>query len=300
MSLSSWDEFCTLLLSLSKKEGHKGGPNSSPLISPSIFPEGKTRANRHVSHWGGWCAVDVDDHNFSTDLTELKAELHKRFGRYDYVVYSTASSKPTHLKFRIVFRTDVAIQFDRIRKFWFALNTELGEIGDPQTKDESRMYYVPAAYVGAYSFFFRNDGGEALDTSKLIAAHPYSEKQGTTFLERLPSELQKEVIAHRRSKLNNTQYRWSSYRDCPFITKQQVNEYKSITGTGWYRASYSIMLSIASNAVRRGYPITANEIATLCREMDADNPETKERYINRQYEKEADGAIEYVYTKGKI
>ena len=72
VSLPSWVEFVQLLKGLSNQKGEKGGVDSSPLISPAVFQDGETRANRSVSHWGGWCAVDVDDHDFTNDVGTLK------------------------------------------------------------------------------------------------------------------------------------------------------------------------------------------------------------------------------------
>ena len=55
---------------------------------------------------------------------------------------------------------------------------------------------------------------------------------------------------------------------------------------------YRIMSSIACNAIRRKYPITSTQIATMIRELDAD---TSRIYQNRPLEVEADRAIEYAY-----
>ncbi len=52
------------------------------------------------------------------------------------------------------------------------------------------------------------------------------------------------------------------------------------------------MVAIAGNAVKKQYPITANEISKLCRELDM---ETGNWYKNRPLDKEADRALEYVY-----
>lgn len=305
MGFDTWESFTGLLYGLSLKEGQKGGRNSSPLISPAVFTDGTTRANANVTHWGSWAAVDVDDHNYPvTDLKELEEAIKKDFGQYEYVVYNTASSRePEHPKdtanypkFRIVFHLDKPVQSEDIKKLWFALNTEVGEIGDPQTKDLARMYYIPAVYPGAWSFFFRNSG-KPVNVAELIAKHPFAEKQGTSFLDRLPPDMQRAVINHRKESLNNTNYTWTSYRNCPFLHKRLALEYKAITGTGWYNKSYSIMVNIATNAIRKGYPITATQIATMCREMDSENAETKNRYKKRNYEKEADGALEYAYRR---
>ena len=295
VSMSSWVEFVELLQGLSNQKGVKGGVDSSPLISPAIFEKGTTRSNRSVSHWGSWCAVDVDDHIYSTCVLELKETLIEQFNDLDFVCYSTAGSRAELLKFRLVFRLDEPLEQDRIKSFWYALNTELGEIGDPQTKDLARMYYVPARYPNATHIFFSHDGGNALNTSELIAKHPYVEKTGNTFLDRLPPDMQKAVIEHRKNSLNNTDYKWTSYRDCPFFPKRMGMEYQAISDTGWYLKMYQIMVAIAGHAVAKGYPITANQIAELCKEFDAD---TGNWYENRPLQTEADRALEYIYRNG--
>ena len=40
----------------------------------------------------------------------------------------------------------------------FALNKEIGDIADAQTKDLSRMYYIPAKYKKAFNFIFSHNG----------------------------------------------------------------------------------------------------------------------------------------------
>jgi DNA-binding Xre family transcriptional regulator len=55
------------------------------------------------------------------------------------------------------------------------------------------------------------------------------------------------------------------------------------------------MVAIAGNAIKKQYPITAQEISKLCRELDM---ETGNWYENRPLDKEADRALEYVYRNG--
>ena len=100
------------------------------------------------------------------------------------------------------------VESDQLKAFWWALNTELNEIGDKQTKDLSRMYYVPADYEGAYNFIWRNKG-RPVDADYLIGKHPYKEKEGKSFLDRLPDELQKAVISHRKNSMDNTEFVWT-------------------------------------------------------------------------------------------
>lgn len=262
----------------------------APLMSPAIYQPDTTRANDNVIEWAGWAAVDVDEHIFKGNLEN---ELSILYGRWYYICYSTASSTIAHPKFRLVFPLAEAVSRDRIRKFWFALQTELGSIGDRQTKDLSRMYYVPGKYANAYNFIFSNTNGSYLYPTELIKKHPLEDKKtGKTFFDRLPEAIQDQIVEHRKNQADNTNLSWSSYHDCPFVNKRLVVEYKSINESGWYHGLYRIMVSIAGNAVKQNYPITANEIATLCKEIDN---ETGQWYDNRPLEKEADRAIEFVY-----
>ena len=289
MNFESWDEFVSLLYKLSEKSETKA---TAPLISTAIYEDGTTRSNKNVRMWGKWAAVDVDDIDIPAD--KLMEILTERFGHWDFVCYSTASSSVDRPKFRLVFNLMEVVHKDQISKFWYALNTELDSIEDRQTKDLSRMYYVPANYDGAHNFIFHN-AGDPVDIDYLVVKHPYKEREGKSFLERLPEEMQRAVIEHRKQSLNNTSITWTGYTDCPFFPKKLAMEYQTITSTGWYHKMFQIMVAIAGNAVKREYPITAKEIAKLCSEFDKDNGNW---YDNRPLELEADSALEYIYRNG--
>ena len=161
-------------------------------MSPAVYIPDTTRANANVTEWAGWAAVDVDEHKFEGDLQN---ELASLYGNWYYVCYSTASSTRDHPKFRIVFPLKGRVKANRVKKFWYALNTLLDSIGDRQTKDLSRMYYVPGKYAGAYNFIFSNTNGSYLDPDALIDKYPLQEKkQGATFFDRLPEEIQNQII----------------------------------------------------------------------------------------------------------
>jgi hypothetical protein len=237
-----------------------------------------------------WCAVDVDDFEFEGDLFDA---LNKLFGSWRWVCYSTASSTIDVPKFRLVFPLAYGVERDRIKAFWYALQSELGELGDKQTKDLSRMYYIPGNYNGANNFIFSNRNGNTIDPDELIRKHPMPIKStGNSFLDRMPEEMRQAITSYRKSQMDNTNVNWTSYHDCPFFPKKLANEYRTISGTGWYHKMYQIMVATASNAVTKKYPITAAEVSQLCRQFDTD---TGNWYENRPLDKEADRAIEYVY-----
>ena len=287
LELDSFDAFEKFLYKLSQI--NKASKKDAVLISPATYQPGTTRANANVIDWAGWCCVDVDEYKPEGNLQD---DLSNRFSSYRFVCYSTASSTLDTPKFRMVFPLRRRVGNGEIRHFWHALNMELGELGDAQTKDLSRMYYIPAQYSGAHNFIFSHDG-DPLDPNDLMRKHPYAEKANlNNFFDRLPEELQQQVIEHRKGKMDNSNISWTSYRDCPFFPRKLEAEYRLINNTGWYHKMYQIMVAIAGNAIKKQYPITANEISKLCRELDM---ETGNWYKNRPLDKEADRALEYVY-----
>ena len=288
VDLKDFNTFEQALYDMSKTR--RSGKKGAELMSPATYQVDTTRANVNVIEWAGWCAVDVDEFEFDGDLEN---ELRNRFGHYRYICYSTASSTQDFPKFRLVFPLRYNVPAEKIKHFWFSLQTELGELGDKQTKDLSRMYYIPAQYDNAFNFIFSNSDGAPIDPAELMLKHPYAEKATlNNFFDRLPDAIQQQIIEHRKQKLDNTNFNWSSYKDCPFFPKNLESEYRLINNTGWYHKMYQIMVAIAGNAIKNKYPITSAEISKMCRELDM---ETGNWYENRPLDREADRALEYVY-----
>ena len=286
IDLSDFDAFERVLYELSKKT--RQSKKDAELMSPATYKANTTRANDNVIEWAGWCCVDIDDYEFKG---ELKDDLIRKFPDWKFICYSTASSTEASPKFRLVFPLTRAVPRENIRNFWYALQTELGDVADRQTKDLSRMYYIPGKYANAFNFIFSHDG-LSLDPDELIFKHPMPQKSNlNNFFDRLPEAMQEQILEYRKNKLD-ADYKWSSYQDCPFWPKQLAVEYQTISKTGWYHKMYQIMVAVAGNAVNKKYAITADEISRLCRQFDA---ETGNWYKNRPLDKEADRALEYVY-----
>ena len=287
IDLNDFDAFESVLYDLSKKPFDN--KKDAMLMSPAVYTEDTTRKNDNVTEWAGWCAVDVDDY---IPEGELKDDLVKRFATYRFVCYSTASSKSDQPKFRLVFPLTGPVEKDHIKGFWYALQTELGDLGDRQTKDLSRMYYIPGKYANADNFIFSHSDGDSIVPARLMAKHEMPQKASlNNFFDRLPEALQNQIVQYRKEKLD-ANFEWSSYYDCPFWPKQLAVEYTTISNTGWYAKMYAIMIAVAGNATKKKYPITAAEISQLCRQFDTD---TGNWYNNRPLDKEADRALEYVY-----
>ena len=280
---SSFDEFEKVLYKLADSQKYPT-KSDAPLISPATYKSNTTRANDNVIDWGGFAIVDVDDYEGTME------DIEKAYSSYKYVCYSTASSTPMAPKFRLVFPLSERVDRENIKHFWYALNKEIGGIADVQTKDMSRMYYVPSMYLGSYHFIFTHQGS-VMEPKTLMEKHKYVE-QSKSFFDRLPESIKKGMLEHKRNTLNNTNYTWTGYKDCPFVNKRQVDEFKGISGGGWYHKMYQMMVTIAGNAMSKGYPITSKEIEWLLRDLDND---TGGWYSKRPISKEAERAIEYVF-----
>lgn len=275
------------------KKGEFYNKKHSRLISPAIYEEGKTRANDNVISWAGWAAIDVDKHDFKSNLEK---ELQDLYGKWQYVCYSTASSTEDMPKFRLVFNLKEHVLKDKIKHFWFALNSEFGNLADRQTKDLSRMFYIPAKYPNAFNFIFSNSG-EQMDPEDLMAKWKWVDNGNTgTFLDNLPPEMQKEIVNYRKAKMRTKpEITWNSYDDCPFVNQDLIKEYKSIAfidGSGRYSLIYKIMVATACNAIKKGYPISEHEIIDLILRLDRDNSNL---YAKRKLNTEAARAIAWAY-----
>ena len=283
MDYDSFNEFESVLYRLA--EGNKYQTKSAaPLISPAVYEDSR-RANDNVTAWGGFGIIDVD--NFSGDMKEIES----KYMQYKYVCYSTASSSVEHPKFRLVFPLTKWVEKDNIKHFWYALNKEIGGIADAQTKDLSRMYYVPSQYRNSFNFIFSHHG-EVMDPDDLMVRHKYA-LPAESFYDRLPAAIKQGLMDHRKAQLNNTNIAWTGYKDCPFVNQKRIQEYKALN-EGWYYAMYQLMVSIAGNAISKGYPITSKEIEFLIRDLDAD---TGNWYEKRPINREAERAIEFVFRK---
>lgn len=295
----TFEEFSEFLRNQSalKREKPKKGEffnhkKHAKLISPAIYKEANSRKNANVSYWGKWAALDVDNLKGVSKTQELFDNISK----YRYICYSSASSTTEMPKFRIVFDLNTQIEASKIKHFWYAINKECLGTADAQTKDLSRMYYLPANYPNAFAFFFDNlVEGDPINVSVLLNKYDYVENSyDSGFLSSLPPEYLAKLLSFKKSKLNTQGGPYSSWRVCPFVKPHLITQYNSITETGWYNMSFKIMCSIASRAIKSGYLISPTEMSSIMKSIDLD---TGGWYTNRSWEKEAERAINFVLLK---
>jgi hypothetical protein len=302
MEFSTWDDFTLFLQSLSHINQTK---QTAPLISPAIYYNGTIRANINVEKWGGWCAVDVDSIKFPKNcdtVNKIKSHIIDITPFFNnFFCYSTASSKIETPKYRIVLQlTDPLFNKNNdILHFWHALNDKLGNIVDTQTKDVSRMFFVPGNYIDSCNFTINYSENKIppIDPYKLINEYkffPSNNNPTKNIVENLPQNIKDKFLNYKKTHLltNSKDYKWTSYKNCKYVNKTLIDEYKSIQEGRWYSKLYSIIVSIAFNAIRDGYPITIEELVALAKEIDFD---TGGWYSKRPLSVEAARALQYVY-----
>ena len=285
-----WIDFVRMLENLSQIPAEKTGPNAAKLFSPAFYAPGSRRRNADVLGWS-WACLDIDDLGDTSPK-----EILDMFDEYEYVLYSTASCTAENIKFRVIFPLTCEVPANKIKAFWFAINKKFKGIPDAQTKDLSRMYFMPAKYKNAAHFFVKHPG-KSLDPWQLMREYPYTPPSTkSSVFDKLSETMQRQMLDKYRASLDK-RYEWNSYLDCPFVNKNRLASYTALSGSGWYHEFYSLMVSIAGNAIRRGYPITVNELVQLMREIDL---ATGNWYADRPIEVEAQRAIDFVLRNSAL
>lgn len=270
------------------------------LFTPAIFKSGQNRSKRNVAEWGGWLAYDIDSYKSEKSVMEclLDSALHE----YRFIAYSTASSTRVSPKFRLVLPLLDDVNIDVVPDLWAAASLLLPDdaVFDEAAKDVSRLYFLPATICearkpNAYNFLHFNHADRLLDPIDILQkqrCYELSASSRRKLVETLPQKYRRDLAEHRYDQLTNTGYKWTSYADCPFWPRKLEHQYRQLKdGEGRHQGFYSIMCSVAGNAIAKGYPITADEIERLMRGFDKS---IGSRYSRRRMLREAGNAIEYM------
>jgi P4 family phage/plasmid primase-like protien len=134
--------------------------------SGATYKPGTTRANANVTEWS--VAVGDLDHLTGDDVLELRGRLVDL--GLGFILYSTYSSTDTDFCLRVVVPLTKPVAAAQYGQVWHRINaTVFGGKNDPQTRDASRMSYLPAAPEGVATIADYVPG-LALDWEKLPPA----------------------------------------------------------------------------------------------------------------------------------
>ncbi|AGG58204.1 hypothetical protein VPDG_00043 [Vibrio phage henriette 12B8] len=261
-----WGEFADHMRAVSEVEGFKPPAGdfeskSSGLISPAIYAEdGVGRSNDNVVGWDMVC-MDIDD-----GVKDINQVLN-HFKQFKYIVYSSPNCTKHKLKLRVCIPLDKRAGKNVLKQIWFAMNEWCGGIIDQQTKDYSRLFYLPARYRnrGAeYTHFFLENDGITLDWETLISRYPSPPEKDLFKIKDPLLGLKRKIFQNAKGipSMNITD------PNCPFV-KSWMREKYALTPLGsHHRAIYIFMLQCCHNAEAIEYPLSHEELVDMGRQLD--------------------------------
>jgi uncharacterized protein (DUF927 family) len=126
--------------------------------SPTKYKPGATRKNGGVESIS--CAVlDIDN---GTPLADVRGKLDG----YAFLAHSSFSHTDEHPKYRIILPLNTPSPADNWPLHWARINHWLGNINDPTTKDQARIYFIPCHPPGSQPFVEVGQG-KPLDIEEL-------------------------------------------------------------------------------------------------------------------------------------
>jgi hypothetical protein len=145
---SSWDQLRELLTFHEENTEKTDGA----LWSPVEYYPSTTRGNRNVRFIEA-LVVDMDGESFR----------EARLDGLEWFAYSTYSHSDSDPHYHLVLPLAERVPAGLWRAVWEGLHQRLNLIGDPQTKDPARLFYLPQHAPGQ-TFEFHEGHGALLDT----------------------------------------------------------------------------------------------------------------------------------------
>jgi putative DNA primase/helicase len=153
----SWDELRANLAEHHERTDKQAGP----LWSPVIYRDGARRSAAGVR--AVWCLVaDLDGEGLE--------HAHDTLAAVEWMAYTTWSHRPDDPHYHLVAPLADPVPAESWREVWATLHDNLGLVGDPATKDPSRIYFLPQHAPGA-PFEVRRNTGRLLEVPDTVAGN---------------------------------------------------------------------------------------------------------------------------------
>jgi putative DNA primase/helicase len=153
---SSWEQLKELL-SFHEENAVK---DAGALWSPVEYDPGTTRGNRNVRFVEA-LVVDMDGEAFD----------HAQLDGLEWFAYSTYSHRLDDPHYHLVLPLAEKVPASLWRVVWQELHDRIGLVGDPQTKDAARIFYLPQ-HAPDQSFEFHEGHGVLLDSLFRLDVEP--------------------------------------------------------------------------------------------------------------------------------
>jgi hypothetical protein len=261
--LPNWKSFVKVMRDISEVKGKKPESKSDKeqgLISSAIYKSESNRANENVLGWE-MVLLDIDDG------VQSLTEIQNHFSGYNSIIYSSPSCTHDKLKLRVCMPLSEFADSSVVSQIWHGCNIWCDGIVDAQTKDKSRLYYVPARYTNKsdYRHIFIVNKGKDLDWKDLIQKYP-SPKESDRFKEvNKLSGLKRKIYL----KTNKQPTLDIQSKDCPFVYKKMIEDYLLTPAGQHHKAIYRFMVLCCYNAQKIDYPLSIDELVQMGSELDS-------------------------------
>ena len=263
--LADWPTFISYMRSISEVEGYKPSADeydkTQGLISSAIYAEdGMKRNNENVSAWD-FVLLDIDK-----GIDDAQ-KIVEKFKAFSYLIYSTANCTRNHLKIRVCIPLHKRAPKEVLKQLWFACNAWCDDLVDDQTKDLSRMHYIPARYTNKgsdYCHIFKENVGIDLNWEQLIAKYPMPPESDKYRIKNPLRDLKQKLFKNN----HGTPSMDITSSDCPFVDKWMMDDYRLTPAGAHHKAIYVFMLKICGKAEKIGYPLSVEELADMGKQMD--------------------------------
>jgi len=280
----SWNNFIKTMKTISQVKGHKpakGEYSEQGMISSAIYAPNTKRANENVLGWD-IVMLDIDSGISLDDINKIKLN-------YNCLIYSSPSCTKDHIKIRVIFELHKFASKEVLSQLWYAINEKLGNVVDKQTKDKSRLMYIPAMYDNKDNYYhiFMSSDGEKLNWEELISEFPSpAEEQKYQQKNKLSGLKRKIYLKTKKIPCFNIQA-----KKCPFCYDRMIEEYQLTLAGEHHLALYKFMVKVCYNAKRINYPLSIDELVQMARQLDDLDGSF---YNDKKLYDSAHDAIEYV------
>jgi len=281
-----WDNFINTMRTISEVKGHKpykGEYTEQGMISSAIYAPNTKRGNKNVLGWD-MVLLDIDSGIDLNSLDQLVLDLD-----YNFLIYSSPSCTKDHIKIRLCLELHEFAPKEVLSQLWFAVNAMLGNIVDKQTKDKSRMMYVPARYDNTEDYYhiFIECYKDKLNWEELINKYPSPKENEKYHLKNKLSLLKRKIYV----KTNKLPCFNIQAKKCPFCYDNMIDEYRLTPAGEHHLALYRFMIKVCYNAKRINYPLSIDELVDMARQLDDLDGSF---YNDKKFYDSAQDAIEYV------
>jgi hypothetical protein len=250
----AFDEFIEIMANFS--EDPFASKEAAPLFSSTAFNQNRRSKKNATS--SGLIILDIDDGQTIDQTLDVVGHLNLAC-----LVYSTASHRVDHHKFRVCVPLSAPVAYDEQVNCWRAVNYVFASDQSDSTKAGCEsLFYVPGTYPGAPTVFIPQDGD-------IYSAADWTD---VADLPKQPAPIERSIrsavpISSATPVLRAANANDLDIYETRLITDAAMSKYQSADGD-WHTARYGLMLHMVGRARLMGIGITDSDVVHLFNQVD--------------------------------